>query len=134
MPEDSQPIAPRRRHIGPLSRASTLAKLDRRTKEARHVAAVIADLTKHIGNPSATEALLIQRCAWLSLRVALFDEQIAAGGDLSAHAFNAYTAWSNALVRALARLGLKGVEAKPPSLADIAREINSGKDAAGPPS
>jgi hypothetical protein len=107
------PIAPRSRHIGPLSRASTLAKLDRRTKEARHLAAVVADLTRHIGQPSATEAFLIQRCAWLSLRVALFDERMVGRDDLSAHAFNAYIAWSNALTRTLARLGLNKAAQEP---------------------
>jgi len=107
------------REVGPESRPHVLAKLDRRTREFRLLQKVRDDLTGHLGGrPSATQAALIERVAWLSLRVALFDEQIAAG-TISEHASRTYLAWSNTLSRTLRTLGLESRAAEPPSLAEL---------------
>ena len=105
------------RDIGPYSKPHVLAKLDRRTREARHLESVRADLTAHLGgNPSATQRRLIERAAWLSLRVAMLDAAMAESGVMTDHDSRTYLAWSNSLSRVLAHLGLKGSEPKMPTL------------------
>ena len=114
-------MAEKVREIGPYSRPNALAKLDRRTKAARHFAAVVKQLTEHVGgNPSPVQAALIQRAAWLTVRVALFDKQFALRGDMTERETNTYLAWSNSLARILAGLGNKRHASKqtPTSLGD----------------
>lgn len=107
------------RHIGPYSSSNSLAKLDGRTKEAALLRRVRSDLTLHVGGkPSATEKALIERCAWLSLRVAQLDCKMAGGQPFTDHDAAHYLAWSNCLTRTLARLGLKAAAPKTPTLAD----------------
>ena len=106
------------RDIGPYSRPHMLAKLDRRTREARHLESVRSDLTAHLGGtPSATQRQLIERAAWLSLRVAMLDATMATTGAMTEHDSRTYLAWSNSLARTLAVLGLKGQVAAVPDLA-----------------
>lgn len=105
--------------LGPYSRAATLAKLDGRTKEARLLAEVRDDLTRHLGgSPSATQRRLIERCAWLSLHVAQLDAKAIEGRGLTDHDHRTYLAWSSALTRCLRQLGTRGAPAKPRTLAD----------------
>ena len=102
--------------LGPYSRPSVLAKLDGRTREARLLAEVRADLTAHVGgNPSATQARMIERAAWLSLHVAQIDAKAAAGGALTDHDCRTYLAWSNTLTKLLRHLGMEGAATKPRS-------------------
>lgn len=96
------------RGVGPYSRPHALAKLDRRTREARLMQNVREDLLRHLGgHASAVEAMLIERAAVLSLRVAMFDQQILEGG-LSERNQREYLAISNTLTRLLRQLGMKG--------------------------
>ncbi len=119
------------RHIGPYSRPDSLAKLDRRTREWRYIQGVVAQLTKHVGgNPSPVQAALIQRAAWLSIRVAVFDKKFARTSTMSERDSNTYIAWSNCLTRTLTKIGLKEISAKPPSLDDIAAQITAEKASA----
>ena len=107
------------RDIGLYSKPHVLAKLDRRTREARHLESVRAELTAHLGgNPSATQRQLIERAAWLSLRVAMLDAAMAETGTMTEHDSRTYLAWSNSLARALAHLGLKGAPPQTPTLAE----------------
>ncbi|MCO6415137.1 hypothetical protein JYK14_02960 [Siccirubricoccus sp. KC 17139] len=100
--------------IGPYSRPAALRAIDGRRREARLMAAVRRDLTAHVGGaPSATQRLLIDRCAQLSLHLALMDSELAAGKALGEAAGRQYLAWTNSLSRALRQLGLK--EAPRPS-------------------
>lgn len=115
------------RKIGPHSRPNVLAKLDGRTREAQLMRKVREDLTQHIGgSPSATQAALIERAAWLSLHVALMDEKTMQpdAGPLSERDSRQYLAWSNALTRILRDLGAdKAKPAKPrQTLADIIKQ------------
>jgi hypothetical protein len=72
--------------IGAYSRANALAKLDGRTKEARLMQRVRAELVTHVGNrPSATEMALIDRAAWLTLHVAQLDAKAAEGRAFTEH-------------------------------------------------
>jgi hypothetical protein len=65
------------------------------------------DLTAHIGgNPTAPQAALIDRAAWLQLHVSLMDAKtLEEGGPLSERDSRQYLAWSNALTRILRDLG-----------------------------
>ena len=106
------------RRIGPHSRPSVLAKLDQRTRAARLLRETRAELIEHLGGrPSVVQVRLIERAAWLSLRLAQLDQRIAEGG-FTEHDSGVYLAWSNSLARLLARLGLQPAAAAPPSLAD----------------
>ena len=103
--------------LAPYSRPSVLAKLDGRTREARLLAKVRADLTTHLGGqPSATQRWMIERAAWLSLHVAQLDAKATAGGALTDHDHRTYLAWSNTLTKLLRHLGMEGATAKPRSL------------------
>jgi len=81
------------------------------------------DLAKHVGGtPTAAQAVLIDRCAWLSLRIALLDRKLASGCDFTEVDSNVYLAWSNSLTRTLARLGLDPPTPPRPKLTDILAE------------
>ena len=106
--------------IGPYSRPGPLAKLDNRTREARWMRRVAADLRRHVGGqPSAVQEQLIQRAAWLALRLAQLDAKIADGESFTEHDSKAYLAWTSTFSRLLKLLGMKPAAAKPPSLAEL---------------
>jgi hypothetical protein len=105
--------------IGPHSRPDKLQIVDGRLAEAKLMARVRAELTQHLGgSPSATQRILIDRAAALSLRIHLMDRESARSGGMSERNGRQYLAWSNALTRVLKQIGLKGVADKPPSLQD----------------
>jgi hypothetical protein len=105
--------------IGPYSRPHRLAKLDGRTREAKMLRAIRAELAAHVGGkPSVTERMLIDRCAMLTLRLAQMDEKIA-GGVLTDIDSRSYVAWSNGLARSLQALGLKPATEAPKRLAEV---------------
>src|SRR5207253_1309538 len=82
--------------VGPHSRPHNLAKLDGRTKEAQLLCRVREELTQHVGGrPTAVQRALIERCVWLSLRLAMLDKKIASGRDFTQIDSNTYLAWSN---------------------------------------
>ncbi len=86
--------------------------------------------------PSAVEAALIERCAWLMLHVALLDRRAVEAGacGMNDHDAKQYLAFSNTVGRALAQLGVRGAGAKPPTLAEhLARRAaeRGAGDAAG---
>jgi hypothetical protein len=105
--------------IGPHSGRHRLAKVDRRTKEGQLLDCVRAELTRHVGgNPSAVQRALIERCCWLSLRIAMLDKKLASGRDFTEVDSNVYLAWSNTLARTVARLGLGAPAPASPTLSD----------------
>jgi hypothetical protein len=88
-------------------RRRLLRLTDGRTSEAQLIARVTAELTEHVGGkPTASQRMLIERAAMLSLQVFLMDKQGIRDGGLNPHNTNAYLAWSNSLVRTLSLLGL----------------------------
>ena len=108
------------KRVGPYSRPGPLAKVDGRSREARFLKLIRADLAEHLGgSPSATQRALIERAAWLSLRVAQLDGKIANGHNFTEHDSRTYLSWVNSLSRCLRELGLKPVTAPARSLADI---------------
>jgi hypothetical protein len=107
------------RRIGPHSRLLARGSVDGRSREGRFLAAARAELAAHVGGaPSKAEAVLIDRVAWLRLHLALIDERAAGGNPMTGHDQRAYLALSNAVVRAMRQLGLKGAAERAPSLAE----------------
>ena len=106
--------------IGPYSRPAALAKLDGRTRESRLLESTRKELVAHVGgSPSATQRALIERCAMLSLHLALMDEKaLTNSGRMTELDSRTYLAWSNTLARTMKILGMKGNATKPPSLSD----------------
>lgn len=109
----------RARRLGPFSRPNVLAKPDGRTRDARLLRELKAELTAHVGgHPNAVQRRLIDRAGILALRLALLDA-IAPDGRMSDAAAKEYICWHNAYVRTLARLGLDPAPAAAPDLAGI---------------
>lgn len=83
------------------------------------------DLIAHVGGePSAAQRILIEQAAQLRLHIALMDKRTAEGRELSERDARQYLAWANSLSKLLRHLGLKGVAARPRSLADHIAERN----------
>ncbi len=88
-----------------------------RSKEGLLLRKVRAELTAHVGTPSATQRIMIERAAVLSLQIAMLDAKHAAGG-LTSHDQREYLAWTNALTRLMRHLGQKGAAERAPTLRD----------------
>ena len=109
--------------FSPYSRPATLAKLDGRTQEGRLIRDTRSALVAHVGGqPSTTQAMLIERAVQLTLRIAAMDRKFAESGQQTEHDSRTYLAWSACLSRALRDLGLKGPAQRAPSLAEIMKE------------
>jgi hypothetical protein len=109
------------RKMTPRSRLLNRGCVDGRTREGKFLAAIRAELTEQVGgNPTPSERAIIDRVSWLRLHLTLLDEKVGAGGILSDHDVRHYLSYSNAVVRAMARLGAKGNAEPPgPRLADL---------------
>jgi hypothetical protein len=129
-PTGARPVN-KRTATGPYSRAldrGAVGGLNGNSREAKFIKAYEQMLVEHCGgSPSAVQRLMITRAARLACHLELWDQKtLLNGGAVSATGHNHYIQWQNALVRTLARLGIEGVKAKPPTLA----ELFSGRDAA----
>jgi hypothetical protein len=88
------------------SRPHRFASIDRRTAEGRLFDRFRAELIAHVGgNPNIVQSALIDRCAWVRLRIALMDEKMLTGG-LTDQDSAVYLAWANTLRRLLVALGV----------------------------
>jgi hypothetical protein len=93
------------RKIGPYSGQFSLVKVDGRTKEAALIRDVRDELTRYVGGkPNVVERALIERCCWLSLRIALLDRKLASGHDFTQIDSNVYLAWVGSLRRTISCL------------------------------
>jgi hypothetical protein len=112
---------------------------DGRTKEARILKSMRQELTKLLDHPAnAAELALIDRCAWLQLRLAAMDRKTL-DGTFTSFDGDIYNAHTNSLARGLQRLGLLpnsvlpqhplSTAASSPALDDIKRCITGGKAA-----
>jgi hypothetical protein len=110
--------------VGVYSCLTSLVEVDKRSREYRLMRQVRRDLTAHIGgNPNAAQRMLIERAVILSLRVAMLDQKIVNGEILTTLDNNQYLAWSNSLVRTIARLGIDPTSVPPPSWSDVLSDI-----------
>jgi hypothetical protein len=92
-----------------------LSDLDWRTREGKFLMAVRKQYAAHVGgNPNSVQKALIERAARLSLYVEMLDARSLAAGSMSDHDQRLYLSWSNALVKCLRGLGIRG-EATPPA-------------------
>jgi hypothetical protein len=107
------------RTIGPHSRPHTLAKLDQRTRAARHLRETVAELTAHVGSPSVVQRMLIQRAAVLSLKLLQLDAEPV----LSEHDMRAYSCWQNHLRLVLREIGIHPAAERPPSLREYWAQV-----------
>jgi hypothetical protein len=107
------------RKITVHSGATTLVKLDQRTKEAQLMRQVRADLTAHVGGrPSYAQRILIHQAAVLTLRCSQIEAMILEGAVLTQHDNSHALAWANSLRRCVTALGLDGAASGKPSLDD----------------
>jgi hypothetical protein len=75
-----------------------LAKLDRRTKEARLLEEARASLTRHVGGaPNDVQRVLIERAARLQVFIETMDKQALKDGTMSERNSRQYLAWVGAL-------------------------------------
>jgi hypothetical protein len=95
--------------FGPHSRQSALVKLDNRSAEGRHLRRIREKLKAHLGNRPLTfaESEIIERAAWLSLRISMLDSKTLLGHELTEVDSNTYLAWTNSYQKALMRLDPK---------------------------
>jgi hypothetical protein len=108
--------------LGPYTQAARLARVDGRSREGRLLRVVRDELTAQIGKPTPAQTALIERAAWLSLRIAQLDVRMANGGFTDFDS-KQYLAWSNTLTRLLRTLGLKGNGARAIDLAEVLRGV-----------
>ena len=117
------------RGIGPHSRRHRLGNIDRRTFEAKLFDEFRAELVAHVGgSPNVVQGAIIERACWLRLRCAMLDAKLAEG-SFTDHDSRTYLAWTGALSRLLARLGLQSSAAKAPSLAEVMAEARREREA-----
>ena len=103
-----------------MTTRTTLARLDGRTKEARLLQQVRAELTAHVGGcPSATQRIAIDRAAALTLHVARMDAKAAEPGGMSDHARREYLAADSSLRRMLQMLGAEGKAQREPTIHEL---------------
>lgn len=108
--------------VGPYSRPKAISKLDGRSRPARLMRKVRAELIAHLGGrPSTTQLMLVEQVVQLRLRMALMDEKFAITGEQTLHDSATYLAWSGSLARLLRHLGMKGPAPKAPSLDEVRR-------------
>jgi len=99
--------------------------LDGRSKLARAMRAVKADLTMAVGNdPSPQKRILIDRVTYKLFRITLFEAATLAGDQ---GADEHYLAWANSLRLDLLALGLDHVKPKSLDVASYLREKVAGQ-------
>ena len=122
--------------VSPLSPRHRLRRLDGRTREAQFVRRTEAELFEHLGGverATVPQRILVQRIASDLLRLALFDDRIVRGEDISPHDGRIINALRNSVRLGLRELGLKGEAARGPSLAErLAAERAERERAAAP--
>ena len=99
----------RRPRIGIYSEIGALARLDGRSWQYKFFKAKRAELAAHLGpNLTYVQQQLIERCAWLQLKLSMLDHRLAEdeGRSFTQQDNNTYLAWNNSLARTLALLGV----------------------------
>jgi hypothetical protein len=108
------------RKLSPHSRPGKLAIVDGRTAEAQIMRRVRNDLTAHVGGqPSATQRMLIEQVASLTLRIHLMDRQALKIGETTFSQAKDYLCLTNSLSRLLKQLGMNGAPDRPTSIHQV---------------
>jgi hypothetical protein len=115
--------------LGPHSKRSRLAVMDKRTQEASAFHKIRQELLDHCGpNPSVTQKALCERAAILTLYVKQFDAKAMLNGGLAMRETKEYLAYSNSLTRTLAALN---TVPKPRRAKSAADQLNAHLDDLG---
>jgi hypothetical protein len=95
--------------LGPYhTHLTALENLDGRTKEARILKSMRRELKALLGHtPNAGEIALIERLAWLQLRLSVLDRRLIAG-EFTQFDASVYNAHVNSFARGLQKLGAVG--------------------------
>lgn len=92
--------------FGAYSVEIRLGRVDRRTREGRLLSQMRAVLTAQLGgHPTPQQTVLIERAAFLQLRVAALDARIL-DGTFTDYDAKVYLAFSNSLTRTMVALGV----------------------------
>jgi hypothetical protein len=99
------------------------------SREGRYVAALEAELVKHVGGEplSIVHKLLIQRIIRLQMQLLLFDEKLADGQIWTPHDLRTFSGISSAFKNALKELGFKPAAPPALSLAEPTRPIDASR-------
>src|SRR5436190_21444455 len=95
--------------INPSCRWSVLYRVDGRTLEGKTLTFVRSRLVDFVGgDPDARQIILIERAAWLSLRIALKESKLAQRGPdaMTIHDDLHYLSWVSLLIKILDKLGV----------------------------
>ena len=116
-------MAKKPHRVGPYSRAIPLVSLDGRTREARFIRQMQAELCEHLGGaPSATQFRIIKNvCFNTMLYEKLVGHILSNGGAATDHDGRQLLAWSNSIRRDCAVLGLDRRPDTAPRLGDVLR-------------
>ena len=118
------------RNVKPHTSRHRLGNLDRRTSESKLFEQFRDELIIHCGGePSIVQRTIIERAAWLRLRLALLDGKIATGA-FSEQDSRCYLGWANTLSRLLLRLGVTPTAGPQPSLSEVLADIAARRGAA----
>ncbi len=98
--------------IGPNSAQHVLARMDKRSRAARHMKNARRALLEHladigINEPSKAQLMVVERAVWVNLHLALADAQTASGLKMSDIGQRNYLAWNNTYARLLMQLGVE---------------------------
>ena len=102
--------------------------IDQRTKLARALKHVHAELINALGGPEAVspqKQIIISRAVYKLARCVLFESHSLASDEVNTGSDNTYLAWSNSLRRDLESLGLERSERKIMDLRDYIRQVDS---------
>jgi len=85
-----------------------MAKIDGRSSDGRFLRRVRLELSQHVGGkPSATQHALIDRIAWLRLRIAAMDSRTASAKQMTELDSRTYLAWVRNVSTTLIQPGLE---------------------------
>jgi hypothetical protein len=90
------------------SHDGAFSRIDGRCREARFLRARRTELIGYLGgNVNPVQRQLIERAVRLMLHLELLDERLTRESGFNGHDHVQYLAWSNGVVRTLARLGIR---------------------------
>ncbi|MEA1649206.1 hypothetical protein UAJ10_09265 [Nitrospirillum sp. BR 11164] len=105
--------------VGYRSSTARLTAQDGRSRNARFLRDIRAELTAHVGTPTAPQRMLIDLIAATALRLLLLSEKIGTDAAPCETDHRYWTVYANSLARSLDKLGLHATPGKAPTLKDV---------------
>ena len=99
----------------------SVVRLDGRSREARLLRRMRAELTDQLGEPSFAERVLIEQAARLQVRLALIEKRIGTAWTGAQTDADLYDRTVQSLVGILAKLGLKAAADREPDIFETIR-------------